>query len=113
MHPFCSRLVLCICLLGFHSSFVIRHLSFTPMTPPRFRALSRRYSALRIAILGDFCLDRYLEIDTSKKEISLETHLPVYNVTHVRSQPGGAGTIRNNLVALGVGTIFPIGFCGA
>src|SRR5437588_11573746 len=82
------------------------------MTLSRFHSLASRYSSLRIAVLGDFCLDRYLEIDTSKKEVSLETNLPVYNVTHVRSQPGGAGTILNNLVALGIGHIFPIGFCG-
>ena len=30
----------------------------------------------------------------------------------VRAQPGGAGTILNNLVALGVGRIVPVGFCG-
>jgi bifunctional ADP-heptose synthase (sugar kinase/adenylyltransferase) len=38
--------------------------------------------------------------------------LPVYNVVRVRSQPGAAGTILNNLVALGVGQIYPVGFCG-
>src|ERR1041385_5067796 len=82
------------------------------MTPSRFREITARYSELRIAILGDFCLDRYLEIDPRKKEVSLETNLPVHNVTNVRGQPGGAGTILNNLSALGVGTIFPIGFAG-
>jgi rfaE bifunctional protein kinase chain/domain len=78
----------------------------------RFHLLAKRYAGLRLAVLGDFCLDRYLEIDPEKKEISLETGLPVYNVMNVRAQPGGAGTILNNLSALGVGTIFPIGFAG-
>jgi len=78
----------------------------------RLRSIASRYNGLRVAIVGDFCLDRYLEIDPAKKEISLETGLPVHNVTHVRSQPGGAGTILNNLVALGIGRIFPIGFYG-
>ncbi len=63
-------------------------------------------------IAGDFCLDRYLEIDSAKTETSLETGLPVYNVVRVRSQPGGAGTVLNNLAALGIGTILPVGFCG-
>jgi bifunctional ADP-heptose synthase (sugar kinase/adenylyltransferase) len=36
----------------------------------------------------------------------------VRNVVQVRSLPGGAGTVLNNLVALGVGTIHAIGFCG-
>jgi rfaE bifunctional protein kinase chain/domain len=82
------------------------------MDSARFEAITSRYGGLRIAILGDFCLDRYLEIDPARPEISIETGLPVHNVVSVRSQPGAAGTILNNLVALGVGTIFPVGFCG-
>jgi rfaE bifunctional protein kinase chain/domain len=62
--------------------------------------------------MGDFCLDRYLEIDPRRSEVSIETGLPVYNVVKVRAQAGAAGTILNNLVALGVGAIYPIGFCG-
>jgi rfaE bifunctional protein kinase chain/domain len=82
------------------------------MDPGRFREITRRYSELQVAVVGDFCLDRYLEIDPTKREMSIETGLPVYNVVRVRAQPGGAGTILNNLVALGVGTIYPIGFAG-
>jgi len=82
------------------------------MTPDRFQAITESYPNLRIAVLGDFCLDRYLEIDPAKEEISLETRLPVYNVMNLRAQPGGAGTIVNNLAALGIGSIFPIGFAG-
>jgi len=78
----------------------------------RFQEISARYPNLRIAIVGDFCLDRYLEIDPARQEISIETGLPVHNVTNVRSQPGAAGTILNNLVELGVGEIYPVGFCG-
>ena len=64
-------------------------------------------------VLGDFCLDRYLEIDPARDaETSIETGLPVHNVVRVRAQPGGAGTIVNNLVALRVGRIVPVGFCG-
>jgi rfaE bifunctional protein kinase chain/domain len=82
------------------------------MTPARFSEIHEKYAALRIAVVGDFCLDRYLEIDPTKKEVSLETGLPVHNVINVRAQPGGAGTIVNNLCALGVGTIFPVGLAG-
>jgi rfaE bifunctional protein kinase chain/domain len=78
----------------------------------RFQAITGRYVKLRIAVIGDFCLDRYLEIDPDKKETSLETGLPVHNVVRVRAQPGGAGTIVNNLAALGVGTVDPVGFAG-
>jgi rfaE bifunctional protein kinase chain/domain len=82
------------------------------MSPDRFRAITSRYAGLRLAVIGDFCLDRYLEIDPSRQETSIETGLPVHNVVNVRAQPGGAGTILNNLVALGVGEIIPVGFCG-
>ena len=82
------------------------------MTPARFSEITAKYATLRIAVVGDFCLDRYLEIDPAKAEVSLETGLPVHNVINVRAQPGGAGTIVNNLSALGVGTILPVGLVG-
>ena len=82
------------------------------MAPERFTAITGQYGRLSIAIAGDFCLDRYLEIDPARKETSLETGLPVHNVVNVRAQPGGAGTILNNLVALGLRAIFPVGFAG-
>lgn len=82
------------------------------MNVERFAAITRQYPRLRVAVIGDFCLDRYLEIDPARSETSIETGLPVFNVVKVRAQPGGAGTVLNNLVALGVGEIFPIGFAG-
>ena len=82
------------------------------MTPERFDAIISRYPGLRLAVIGDFCLDRYFDIDPERCETSIETELPVHNVTRVRCQPGAAGTIFNNLVALGIGTLFPVGFCG-
>jgi rfaE bifunctional protein kinase chain/domain len=82
------------------------------MTPARFAEITDRYASLRLALVGDFCLDRYLEIDPARAETSIETGLPVHNVVRVRSQPGGAGTILNNLCALGISEILPVGFCG-
>ncbi len=82
------------------------------MNSTQFQQISGRYRRLSIALLGDFCLDRYLEIDPSREEKSIETGLDVFNVVRVRAQPGGAGTVLNNLAALGVGRIIPIGFAG-
>lgn len=82
------------------------------MTPERLRAITAKYASLRLAVVGDFCLDRYLEIDPARAETSIETGLPVRNVVNVRAQPGAAGTVLNNLVALGVGTIQAVGFTG-
>src|SRR5688572_27579406 len=82
------------------------------MTPERLQEIAERCRMLRLAVVGDFCLDRYFEIDPARAEVSIETGLPVHNVINVRAQPGAAGTILNNLVALGVGEVFPVGFCG-
>jgi len=82
------------------------------MNIARFRSVAEQYPRLRVAVVGDFCLDRYLEIDGARAEVSIETGRTVHNVVNVRSQPGAAGTILNNLVALGVGEIVPVGFCG-
>lgn len=82
------------------------------MTHDRLSELTADYSRLRVAVVGDFCLDRYLEIDPARPETSIETGLPVHNIARVRAQPGAAGTVLNNLVALGTGAIFPVGFCG-
>jgi rfaE bifunctional protein kinase chain/domain len=82
------------------------------MNSIQFHEITGRYGKLSIAVLGDFCLDRYLEIDPALVETSLETGLSVFNVVRVRAQPGGAGTVLNNLVALGIGRIIPLGFAG-
>src|SRR5436305_10910442 len=71
-----------------------------------------RIPGLKIAVLGDLFLDRYLDIDASLTEPSIETGLDAYQVVRVRSYPGAAGTILNNLAALGVGRIVPIALIG-
>lgn len=61
-----------------------------------------------IGVLGDLFLDRYLDIDPALNEPSVETGLTAYQVVKVRGYPGAAGTVMNNLTALGVGRIYPI-----
>ena len=61
-----------------------------------------------VGVLGDLFLDRYLDIDPALNEPSVETGLTAYQVTRVRNYPGAAGTVMNNLAALGVGRIYPI-----
>jgi rfaE bifunctional protein kinase chain/domain len=82
------------------------------MNGQKYSDFTGRYPRLRVGVVGDFFLDRYLLIDPSKSETSIETGLPVHNVVEVRSLPGAAGTIVNNLVALGAGEIHAVGFCG-
>ena len=82
------------------------------LTPTRFLEIAKRFAQLEMALLGDVCLDRYFEIDPARREVSIETGLEVRNVERVRCQPGAAGTILNNLAALGVGVLLPVGCCG-
>jgi len=67
---------------------------------------------IRIAVVGDFFLDKILHIDRSLDEPSLETGLTAFQVTGVLPSPGAAGTVTNNLSALGVGVISAIGAIG-
>src|SRR5882672_3911436 len=75
-------------------------------------AILSRLPSLTVGVLGDLFLDRYLDIDAALTEPSIETGLDAYQVTRVRSYPGAAGTVINNLAALGVGRIYPIAVIG-
>ena len=83
------------------------------MTPERLERILAGFEDAAIAVVGDFFLDKYLEIDPSLTETSLETGLEARQVVAVRCQPGAAGTIVSNLCALGVGRAVCIGFVGS
>src|SRR4051812_31792442 len=72
----------------------------------------RKAPDLAVGVVGDLFLDRYLDLDAVLTEPSLETGLDAYQVVRVRSLPGAAGTVINNLAALGVGRIFPLAIIG-
>lgn len=82
------------------------------LTATRLDDILSRLPALTIGVVGDLFLDRYLDIDGALTEPSLETGLDAYQVARVRSNPGAAGTVINNLVALGVGRIVPVAVVG-
>src|SRR5262249_4290409 len=71
-----------------------------------------RLPRLAVGVLGDLFLDRYLDLDAALTEPSIETGLDAYQVVRVRSYPGAAGTVLNNLVALGVGRVVPVAVLG-
>ncbi len=75
------------------------------LTTPLIEEVLARAPRLTFGVLGDLFLDRYLEIDPALTEVSLETGLDAYQVVRVRSDPGAAGTVINNLAALGAGRI--------
>jgi rfaE bifunctional protein kinase chain/domain len=82
------------------------------LTEQALEAILSQIPRLTIGVVGDLFLDRYLDIDPALTEPSLETGLDAYQVVRVRSYPGAAGTVINNLVALGVKKVCPISVLG-
>ena len=78
----------------------------------RLEALTAAFGSVRGAVLGDFFLDKYLEVDPALAEPSLETGRVAHQVTGLRHSPGAAGTVVNNLAALGATGIVTLGFTG-
>jgi rfaE bifunctional protein kinase chain/domain len=66
------------------------------------KALLDQFPRLKLLVIGDFFLDKYLDLDRRLSETSLETGLEAYQVVKVRCSPGAAGTVTNNLRALDV-----------
>ncbi|QDU45433.1 Bifunctional protein HldE [Symmachiella dynata] len=82
------------------------------LTPAKFEDILGKFSTLSIAVVGDLFLDRYLDLDAGLTEKSVETGLDAYQVVGDRCYPGAAGTVLNNLAALGVGTLKAISVVG-
>lgn len=68
--------------------------------------------SVRIAVIGDFCLDAYWFIDDSMSEISIETGVPTRPVSIQRYSLGGAGNVAGNLAAMGVRNVHAFGVTG-
>ncbi|NMA45750.1 MAG: hypothetical protein GX945_04240 [Lentisphaerae bacterium] len=66
-----------------------------------------------VALLGDFCLDAYWEIDLTRSEVSLETGLKTQPVLRQCYSLGGAGNVLANLCALQAGQVSCLGAVGA
>lgn len=78
----------------------------------RLHALLDQFPQRRVAVLGDFFLDKYLEVDPNLAEPSLETGRTAHQVIRRRHSPGAAGTVVNNLAALGTGKLHAFGAIG-
>jgi bifunctional ADP-heptose synthase (sugar kinase/adenylyltransferase) len=82
------------------------------LTEASLEHILERIPRLSVGVVGDLFLDRYLDIDAALTEPSLETSLDAYQVVAVRVSPGAAGTVINNLVALGVGQVCAVAAIG-
>lgn len=82
------------------------------IAPLPLEALLQQATLARIAVLGDFCLDAYWEINPSFNENSVETGLRTTCIASQLYSPGGASNVAANLAALGVAHVSAIGLCG-
>ena len=84
------------------------NLSPVPFAPPADLAdrLTRLAAAKtpKIAVIGDFCLDKYLFLSPELNEISVETGKTAFQIRARRVFAGAGGTVANNLRALGAST---------
>lgn len=82
------------------------------MKPEFLKEILEKIKSVRIAIIGDFCLDAYWFIEKSKSEISIETGRPTEPVSLQKYSLGGAGNVANNLASIGIGEIGAFGVIG-
>jgi rfaE bifunctional protein kinase chain/domain len=82
------------------------------LTEIRLEQILARIPGLTVGVLGDLFLDRYLDLDAARTERSIETGLEAFQVMRVRPSPGAAGTVINNLAALGVKRVHALSVIG-
>ena len=71
------------------------------LTRARLEELFEQFRKLKVLVVGDFFLDKYLHLDRRLSETSLETGLEAYQAVAVRPLPGAAGTVAKDIAALG------------
>lgn len=85
---------------------------FTQASQDRLLEVLDGFRQVRVAVVGDFFLDKYLEVDPRLAETSVETGKPAHQVVHIRHAPGAAGTVVANLLALDAAEVFAVGLIG-
>ncbi len=82
------------------------------MKPELLHEIIRKIKDVKIAVVGDFCLDAYWFVDESKSEISIETGEATRPISIQKYSPGGAGNVTNNLAAMEIKDIRAFGVIG-
>jgi D-beta-D-heptose 7-phosphate kinase/D-beta-D-heptose 1-phosphate adenosyltransferase len=70
-----------------------------PIAPERARDIARGFAAVRILVIGDAMLDRFIAGRVTR--ISPEAPVPVVAYEHEMQRMGGAANVAHNLAALG------------
>jgi len=84
----------------------------SPLSNDELNEILFRVQDVRVAVVGDFCLDAYWNIDLGKSEPSLETGKPTRTVSHQAYSLGGAGNVVHNMVTIGCGEVCALGVVG-
>ena len=82
------------------------------MERSRLKEILNGIKDVRVAMFGDYYIDKWLYIDRDLDEPSLETNITAYQVVDRNIQPGAAGTVLNSFYSLGAGTIHAVGVIG-
>jgi len=82
------------------------------MNKEQLQKVLKDISSVKIAVIGDFCLDAYWFIDESKSEVSVETGQMTRPIKEQRYSLGGAGNVTNNLTSIGVKDVRAFGVLG-
>ncbi|MGI6573805.1 MAG: PfkB family carbohydrate kinase [Fermentimonas sp.] len=82
------------------------------MEKEKLTELLRKVSRVKVAVVGDFCLDAYWFIDETKSEVSIETGQYTRPVKKQHYSLGGAGNVTANLAAMGVKDVRAFGVIG-
>jgi rfaE bifunctional protein kinase chain/domain len=76
------------------------------------REIVDAFPRLRCLVVGDVCLDRWCRYDPALALPSAETGIPRTAVVAAEVTAGAAGTVANNLAALGAGRVDVLGMVG-
>lgn len=83
------------------------------MTQDALNQLLKDITKVRVAVVGDYCLDVYWFIDRSRAELSLETGVETRPIREQRYTLGGSGNVVMNFLDMGIGKVHVFGVTGA
>ena len=86
-----------------------RGTSLSPPLSPHFTRVLRRFPRIRVLVIGDLMLDRYIWGQVER--LSPEAPVPVVRVTRESLHAGGAGNVAANIRSLG-GAVVTCGVIG-
>ena len=99
-------------IIVIHITGLLRHRRGILISEARLKTILSQFQDQQILVVGDFYLDAYWYIDKTHSTLSLETPWHTNPVVEQRYSPGAAGTVTNNLKALGVESVYTLGVIG-